>query len=230
MDEILKEISVRAKVEIHVQGNLDREITFKARQIPLHEALVKLIEGVADYVFIYSQSSILKEVWIFAKDKDIKPQKAQEIYGSQRHSDPRERIIEDIGDVDSTEIQISTSIEELLKSTEPTRRMMVIEMLGRSRNNQAVDGLISALNDEDEDVRESAAYALGNIGDKVAVEALVKALTWDQDSWVRASAAEALAHIGDRSVLPALKDALEGETNEVTRKGIEGAIQNLMHR
>ena len=54
-----------------------------------------------------------------------------------------------------------------------------------------LDKLIENLKSEDEEVREAAAKALGEIGDARAVEPLIKALR-DEDGDVREAAAEAL--------------------------------------
>ena len=62
--------------------------------------------------------------------------------------------------------------------------------------------LSQALADADHHVRESAAEALGKLGDAQAVEPLCKALA-DADHHVRKSAAEALVKVGDaRAVEP----------------------------
>lgn len=50
----------------------------------------------------------------------------------------------------------------------------------RDQGVRAVDPLIQALKDEDDDVREAAADALGDIGDGRAVEPLTQALN-DKD-------------------------------------------------
>ncbi|MGB5771953.1 MAG: HEAT repeat domain-containing protein, partial [Crocosphaera sp.] len=74
---------------------------------------------------------------------------------------------------------------------------------GNIGNEKAVEGLISALNHEDSDVRRGAAYALGNIGNEKAVEGLISALD-DWDSEVRRGAAEALENIGSVTILEML--------------------------
>ena len=57
-----------------------------------------------------------------------------------------------------------------------------------------MDPLIVALGDKASYVRAMAAYALGNIGDKRAVDPLKRALK-DRDSSVRKEAEEALAKL-----------------------------------
>ncbi|MDZ7413064.1 MAG: HEAT repeat domain-containing protein, partial [candidate division KSB1 bacterium] len=57
----------------------------------------------------------------------------------------------------------------------------------------AVEPLVGCLRDEDSDVREAAAEALGKIGDKRAIAALAAALA---DWWAGRAVAEALAALG----------------------------------
>src|SRR6266581_5383104 len=67
----------------------------------------------------------------------------------------------------------------------------------------AVERLITALRDERWRVRESAARALGRIGDTRAVEGLIAALR-DRDGAVRTVAAEALGRLGDAQAIKGL--------------------------
>ena len=79
----------------------------------------------------------------------------------------------------------------------------------------AVDGLIVALKDTDEDVRCQAAWALGRTGRTRAVDALIDAL---KDSpAVRKQAIRALGHLGDARALPALNGALKDEDPRIRR-------------
>ena len=80
-----------------------------------------------------------------------------------------------------------------------------IKDVKRWKKEKAVESLISTLGDENSDVRENAAWALGEIGDVRAVEPLIKALGY----WyygVQKNAAEALGKIGDaRAVEPLIR-------------------------
>ncbi len=59
----------------------------------------------------------------------------------------------------------------------------------------AIDPLIDALEDEDEDVRQKAAWALGQIGDSRAIESLIELLKDEYDE-VGEAAREALGELG----------------------------------
>ncbi|NQT90763.1 MAG: HEAT repeat domain-containing protein, partial [Candidatus Omnitrophica bacterium] len=79
---------------------------------------------------------------------------------------------------------------------------------------ETVKKLIEALKDKNDDVRRSAAEALGEIGSdaKSAISALTEALK-DENGDVRVYAAEALGEIGPaaKSAIPALTEALKDE-------------------
>ena len=78
----------------------------------------------------------------------------------------------------------------------------------------AVPALINALQDENESIRASAAYALGDIGDSAqdAAPLLTQALR-DESAWVRRHAAEALGLIGQpaQNTVPGLIGLLHDE-------------------
>jgi HEAT repeat protein len=75
----------------------------------------------------------------------------------------------------------------------------------------AVPTLIGELTYPTSDVRRRAAQALGQIGDKRAVEPLLHVLAQDQDGVVRWVAALALGELAEESAIPALVNALTDE-------------------
>ena len=91
--------------------------------------------------------------------------------------------------------------------------------IGRFRVNdpEAIAVLIAALDDEDDrttvggyPLRRNAARALGKLGDRRAVPALVRALECS-DFYVREAAAQALEALGDVSCLPRLIELLNNQ-------------------
>ncbi len=85
---------------------------------------------------------------------------------------------------------------ELFKGDEVvTVRTAAAEALGRLECADAVDLLVTALGESDPRVRQSAAYALGLIGDRRAEGPLKKAKTGDEDELVRFFAGDALVEI-----------------------------------
>ncbi|MBN1825308.1 MAG: HEAT repeat domain-containing protein [Candidatus Eisenbacteria bacterium] len=81
---------------------------------------------------------------------------------------------------------------------ETSVRCAAAEALGRLESAEAVDPLLDALKVGDAKIRQSAAYALGLVGDPRARPALEKAKS-DADELVRFFAEEALVEI-DRAV------------------------------
>jgi phycocyanobilin lyase alpha subunit len=86
----------------------------------------------------------------------------------------------------------------------------------RVREREALDALVQALEDEIDrtpdggyPLRRNAAKALGKVGDRTCVPALVQCLECS-DYYVRESAAQALEMIGERDCIPALVGLLTG--------------------
>jgi HEAT repeat protein len=88
-----------------------------------------------------------------------------------------------------------------------------------------VDARIAALRDPDADVRERAAYALGQIGDARAVEPLIAALR-DPEAEVRWRAAYALRQISDAHAVEPLIAALRDPDWHV-RERAAGALEQI---
>jgi Na+/melibiose symporter-like transporter len=74
--------------------------------------------------------------------------------------------------------------------------------------------IIERLGDPASEVREEAARALGRIGDKEAVPALVSVLS-DSQSTIRIEVARALGRIGDPAAVPPLADAMASSSQEL---------------
>jgi HEAT repeat protein len=82
--------------------------------------------------------------------------------------------------------------------------------------------VIHALQSSDEDTREEAVRALGELNDPRAVNPLILALR-DDNRYVRREAAKSLGHIGDEKAINPLIEALKDED----RYGREGAAEGL---
>lgn len=116
--------------------------------------------------------------------------------------------------IDNKERIISSGLKEILDSIE----QMVIS--------NDVEGVIKALDDENEIIHEAAVIALAKIG-KPAVEPLIKALK-DKDPVVRGAAAEALGKIRDPIAVEPLIKALD-EENWSSRNNVVEALGNYTH-
>ncbi|GBE93623.1 NACHT domain-containing protein [Nostoc cycadae] len=90
-------------------------------------------------------------------------------------------------------------------------QLLKLEFLGITHSEDAIYFLNNSLHNEDSNVRNSAAEALGRIGNKAAVNYLITAL---QDEDVRWTAAETLGNIGNEAAVNYLIAALQDEDED----------------
>ncbi|OCQ98440.1 hypothetical protein BCD64_14220 [Nostoc sp. MBR 210] len=95
-------------------------------------------------------------------------------------------------------------------------QLLKIEFLGITRSEYAVNFLNKSLQDEDGNVRNTAAEALGNIGNDAAVTPLITAL-YNEDYLVRRAATFALGEIANEAAINALIGALKYTNSDVPR-------------
>ncbi len=98
-------------------------------------------------------------------------------------------------------------------------RKFAVDTLGVIGNTAALDVLIDALNDPNENVVCSAAEALGRIKDAAAVTPLMQA--YDQHPYARAQIVEALGAIGNQKALSLLIRALRSEDAVIVFTAVE---------
>lgn len=102
---------------------------------------------------------------------------------------------------------------KLLKSTSVAVRRSAVTRIGRMRRPQAVPKLSETLeNDPDSGVRAQAAEALGNIKNRTATPALVRALS-DENKNVKSSVIIALGYMRDKKAVDPLLSFLGKEKN-----------------
>lgn len=115
-------------------------------------------------------------------------------------------------------LTIDQALENLRQTADTGLRYYAAWWLGRFRVAipEAIAGLVSALEDEGDrapdggyPLRRNAARALGKLGDRTVVPALIQCLDCD-DYYVRESAAQALESLGDPQAIPALRSLLAG--------------------
>jgi hypothetical protein len=106
-------------------------------------------------------------------------------------------------------------------------RKAAIASLGRSRDDRAVQPLISLMGDENRTIREAAAQALGSLGD-MAAGPLIGSLG-DTDWHIRMGSAIALRIIGDPRGIDPLIRAISDENRFVRREAVKsiGRIGDL---
>lgn len=110
-----------------------------------------------------------------------------------------------------------------LSSSEYSRKINTIMILGATRDKRAVDPLITTLGEQERFIVKASATALGNFEDPRVVLALIDALNWmPKDKWVYDNARDALAKIGSPA-LDSLCEALSSSSEFIRR----GAVQAL---
>jgi HEAT repeat protein len=109
-------------------------------------------------------------------------------------------------------------LKDHLDSTDNIKiRRHIIQMLGEMESPRVINDLIGLLESKDADVRQSAADALGRIGNSEAVEPLIHILEdTNQENSVRTSAVTALGRIGSTDAVEPLISVLKNKS-EVRR-------------
>lgn len=107
-------------------------------------------------------------------------------------------------------------IDELknLKDNDAKKLQDIVIALANTRNDNAINPMIEALNEKNATEREFIISVLGGLGSEKAVNVLKDALK-DQDDNVRRSAADSLGRIGGKHAVEALTEALINDKSEV---------------
>lgn len=119
------------------------------------------------------------------------------------------------------------TVDELLEALADPRfnvRFEAIISIARTRPDpRLTEALLNILNGSELALSVIAAWALGRIGDRCAVEPLRKGLDSEYRS-IQAHSARALGTLGDREIVPALLERLECETD----KGLQMAYASTL--
>jgi HEAT repeat protein len=100
-------------------------------------------------------------------------------------------------------------LDDLTNGDDETQFEAAVE-LGNRKEVLAVEALTHIIEDDDPFVREACAWALGEIGDPAALEALSNAALNDEEAAVRESAVYSLGAIGDAAAIDTLILVLAG--------------------
>ena len=126
---------------------------------------------------------------------------------------------------EAEQLTVEQAIANLKQKEDLGARYYAAWWLGKFRitEPEAIATLLIALEDEQDrapdggyPLRRNAARALGKLGDKRAVEPLIRCLKFP-DYYVREAAAQALEMLQDRSCVPTLMKLLEGGVAAATR-------------
>lgn len=115
------------------------------------------------------------------------------------------------------ELRLCHSLSNVLRDGIDIHRCLAAQALGqvRSEGSDAVDALIDALRDEDEDVRADAAGALARLGDPKSGAHLLENLIGDPCADVKLPALDALIRMCHPKIVPWLQRLLAGRDEEI---------------
>ena len=121
---------------------------------------------------------------------------------------------------DTSEVTEQALIDSLLLDRDQTLGLCCKDFVVLKSKN-AVDALIRSLKEDPyEAARSNAAWALGAIGDKAAVQPLIEALK-DEDTFVRLRATSALLKMKPMEAVPYLVDCLDDKSPMVQERALE---------
>jgi hypothetical protein len=131
-------------------------------------------------------------IYFLAKEKDTRAvPMLRELINSERPKPFRLSAIQALGQI-GEDSSVDTLID-VLNENENEIKLAAVEAIGKIKNPQAIKTLINLL--ENQDLRLTVIWALGNIGDYSAVPVMTELLD-DEDKFVRYNAAQALKKIG----------------------------------
>ncbi|MDP6882916.1 MAG: HEAT repeat domain-containing protein [Rhodospirillales bacterium] len=111
--------------------------------------------------------------------------------------------------------EVCQALSAILSDGADVHRCLAAQALGRIGAPTAVQPLIAALLDEDEDVRTDVAEALSELADPRASQQLLENLLGDPCTEVKLAAIETLAKLGDKKVIPWLRRMVKGRDEEI---------------
>ncbi len=144
-------------------------------------------------------------------------------------NDPEESVRE-ASTVSMTSLEYEQLAQLLQEHPDALLRSAAANSLGRKGDSRALSALADSLvynPDSEEDVRESAASALGDLQTPEAVEPLSQALESDGSTEVREASAAALGDLGEGAGAGPLEQALASDAEEDVRKAAADALGEL---
>jgi HEAT repeat protein len=161
---------------------------------------------------------------LFLQHRNATPDINQLINILRTHEDPGERNDAALLLGRSRNIEVADILLQQLEIEENTEvKSHIVFALGMLREVRAMSKLITLLNEPEPMIREYAAIALGNIGERSAAEDLIKALKNDPETFVRGYAAIALGKLGGSKAMKALICAMHEDPEPEVRRLAEKA-------
>ena len=221
LKKILREIANQAWIKIVFYGPGEEMLSADFSDIPLDKGLKRLTRD-TNYAFIYGPKKTkmvepeIREIVIYPKigNSTIKSVKPTIIV-------PEQQALEVLKEA------FLVSLFKGLEDKDPLVREATIVFLSEFKDERVIKHLMEVLlNDEDEDVRASAAKVLGYFRNQRAIDPLIEALQ-DKDAWVRENVAVALGQIGGNRVISPLMEILVDEDKDV-RNAAAHALEEIM--
>jgi len=120
------------------------------------------------------------------------------------------------------------ALRRALKDTHENVRVAAVRQIASTADPRILPDLVEALHDQSAAVREQAASALGRLGNRSALPALLQGLkNRDEDEWVRLRIAQAVTGLGDPDAIPVLFDLARGADARMTRLEALGTLARL---
>ena len=249
---LLRSIARQGGVEIVLHASLEGTISVMFRDVPLEEALWRILRT-TNAVFIYSQRSSaragapqarLSEIHIYpgstsvaaSAPVDADPTTASTTTQSRLSAEATNDLLGERSRISQKRAattlgqtydanNVGPLAQALAENEDPTARLSAVKALGKLRSVEAVGPLGDALlADPDFDVREATARALGKTWSATAVTPLVQALQQDSSALVRDAAARALGNTWDESAVDPLVQALTSDPNPRVRESAARAL------
>ena len=165
---------------------------------------------------------------------EIGSDSAIEALADAMFNDPEESVRE-ASTVSMTSLDFEVLARILQEHPDPMLRKAAAICLGRKGDPRALGPLGNSLvaspdsqPDSEEDVREAAASALGDLLMPDAVEPLSQALESDDSASVREASAEALGDLGEGGGAGSLEQALASDSEEDVRQAAADALGDLL--
>jgi len=142
------------------------------------------------------------------------------------HLDVKKTAAKALGNVGLRKPMIPLLLKGLQGGKTQSRRA-VVDALMHLEGKLAYSTLITALDDLDPEVRQSAIAALGELGNKKALPKFRKSLLHDRNVGVRTEAAYRLGKLGSTEDIPSLEKAAKQDTNPIVHLWANWALNNI---